>query len=796
MDLLQPVAAAAPRRRCSTRARSIRKARFPRETIPASVVTRAARDVRRACSRSLAVVTLAIRGTLDVGAARCCRSCSRACARSCSGSRSPSASCTRTSATSRRSSAAALLPWFFLSPIFFGVDADHAERRAPRASCSSGSTRSRRSSSPCATCSTAASVPRRDGARSTSLVARGRSRCVGGRALFRRHGGRAGGGRVSRAGRDRARARVARVRGARRPGPHAQGAAARAAARGGPAAGAGAARRVAARRAGRDRRRSSGATARARRRRCACSRGSCRCDSRARATCGGRVVALLELGAGFGRDFTGRENIFLNGALHGLTRERDRGAPGRRSSPSPSSASSSTLPVATYSQGMFLRLGLRDRRAPRRRRAAHRRGARGRRRGVPAQVRGADRRADRGGRDARARLARRRRWSSARASGSSCSTTGGVVFDGPTAEGLRLLPAREALVASREARGGARRGARAAARARGRAARTPTTCAGFDDRADRPRLDRAAARVGGHRARPRPRALDAPAGARRSPWAKRALVRVLRQYLARAASRSRRASTSTLAVDAELDGAGRAARSGGAARVIVHQVLSGAGPVDAVTTQALALPRALHAPGAGAGATSRSHIDPRDRTARSRRSRALDAGAGDVLLIHYSAYAPKLRARARPAEPRAAALAQRHAGALVLGPRADDRGPVRARPPAAAASSPRAADVVAGVSRVQRGASSARDDRHPDPLRPGAARRAAPTPSRDGPPTILFVGRLAPHKRQDEVIRAVRALPPPPRARRAARARRRAAQRRATLRRLRDARRRSSRRAR
>jgi ABC-type polysaccharide/polyol phosphate transport system ATPase subunit len=38
------------------------------------------------------------------------------------------------------------------------------------------------------------------------------------------------------------------------------------------------------------------------------------------AECGGRVVTLLELGAGFGRDFDGRENILLNGALHGMTR--------------------------------------------------------------------------------------------------------------------------------------------------------------------------------------------------------------------------------------------------------------------------------------------------------------------------------------------------------------------------------------------------------------------------------------------------------------------------------------------
>lgn len=35
----------------------------------------------------------------------------------------------------------------------------------------------------------------------------------------------------------------------------------------------------------------------------------------------GRVCALLELGSGFNQDFTGRENIFLNGAIMGLGRE-------------------------------------------------------------------------------------------------------------------------------------------------------------------------------------------------------------------------------------------------------------------------------------------------------------------------------------------------------------------------------------------------------------------------------------------------------------------------------------------
>jgi ABC-type polysaccharide/polyol phosphate transport system ATPase subunit len=74
------------------------------------------------------------------------------------------------------------------------------------------------------------------------------------------------------------------------------------------------------------------------------------------AECGGRVVSLLEVGAGFGRDFTGRENIHLNAALHGLSR------PEVEARIQPIVAFSELgefidVPVRTYSSGMFVRLG-------------------------------------------------------------------------------------------------------------------------------------------------------------------------------------------------------------------------------------------------------------------------------------------------------------------------------------------------------------------------------------------------------------------------------------------------------
>jgi ABC-type polysaccharide/polyol phosphate transport system ATPase subunit len=75
-----------------------------------------------------------------------------------------------------------------------------------------------------------------------------------------------------------------------------------------------------------------------------------------RAECGGDVVTLLELGAGFGRDFSGRENVYLNGALHGLSREQ---VDERMEAIVAFSELGDfvELPVRTYSSGMLVRLG-------------------------------------------------------------------------------------------------------------------------------------------------------------------------------------------------------------------------------------------------------------------------------------------------------------------------------------------------------------------------------------------------------------------------------------------------------
>ncbi len=71
---------------------------------------------------------------------------------------------------------------------------------------------------------------------------------------------------------------------------------------------------------------------------------------------GGRVGSLLELGAGFHPDLTGRENVFLNGSIHGLKRAYVR----EQLDEIIAFAGLEQfidLPVRTYSSGMYMRLG-------------------------------------------------------------------------------------------------------------------------------------------------------------------------------------------------------------------------------------------------------------------------------------------------------------------------------------------------------------------------------------------------------------------------------------------------------
>jgi ABC-type polysaccharide/polyol phosphate transport system ATPase subunit len=74
------------------------------------------------------------------------------------------------------------------------------------------------------------------------------------------------------------------------------------------------------------------------------------------AASGGRVVSLLELAAGFSRDFSGRENIYLQGALYGMSKAQVQERMARIVAFS-ELGEFIDIPVKTYSAGMFVRLG-------------------------------------------------------------------------------------------------------------------------------------------------------------------------------------------------------------------------------------------------------------------------------------------------------------------------------------------------------------------------------------------------------------------------------------------------------
>ncbi|MEG0577649.1 MAG: ABC transporter ATP-binding protein, partial [Bacilli bacterium] len=69
----------------------------------------------------------------------------------------------------------------------------------------------------------------------------------------------------------------------------------------------------------------------------------------------GRVVPLLELGSGFNQDYTGRENVYLNGAMYGISKKEME----NKFADIEEFADIGEYidqPVKTYSSGMFARL--------------------------------------------------------------------------------------------------------------------------------------------------------------------------------------------------------------------------------------------------------------------------------------------------------------------------------------------------------------------------------------------------------------------------------------------------------
>ncbi len=187
---------------------------------------------------------------------------------------------------------------------------------------------------------------------------------------------------------------------------------------------------------------------------------------------------------------------------------------------------------------------------------------------------------------------------------------------------------------------------------------------------------------------------------------------------------------------------------------VVHQVLSGAGPHDAVTTQARAF-RSLFRSWGWKGDIFAGHIDPRIASEVRPLDELGTPPPDALLLVHYSAYAPRLR-RVLDLPNRKLLLSHNVTPARWFW----DYEPTvaihcqlgRAQLPEYAAR----ADVVAGVSGYN-AAELGSDVVIPilfDPSSLGPAGVAAS----GGPPELLFVGRLAPHKRQDELIRLIALL--------------------------------------
>jgi ABC-type polysaccharide/polyol phosphate transport system ATPase subunit len=71
---------------------------------------------------------------------------------------------------------------------------------------------------------------------------------------------------------------------------------------------------------------------------------------------GGRIGSLIEIGAGFHPEFTGRENVYLNAAIYGLSRKYVDEHLDEIIAFSELEAFAD-MPVKTYSSGMYMRLG-------------------------------------------------------------------------------------------------------------------------------------------------------------------------------------------------------------------------------------------------------------------------------------------------------------------------------------------------------------------------------------------------------------------------------------------------------
>jgi glycosyltransferase involved in cell wall biosynthesis len=188
--------------------------------------------------------------------------------------------------------------------------------------------------------------------------------------------------------------------------------------------------------------------------------------------------------------------------------------------------------------------------------------------------------------------------------------------------------------------------------------------------------------------------------------------------------------------------------------VNVSQVLCAAGPVDAVTNQALACRALFERWGWGGSDYAAASAPGIDRRA-IRPLEAFDPASDEVVLLHYSGYARELERL----------LDSRRRSMLI----SHNITPARFfwnNDPVTAVFCEMGRDQLAELGRrvgALAGVSAYNVNELRDMTGRSAAvipvlfdrRRLPPPPGPpDGPPTVLFVGRLAPHKRQDLIIRA------------------------------------------
>lgn len=187
----------------------------------------------------------------------------------------------------------------------------------------------------------------------------------------------------------------------------------------------------------------------------------------------------------------------------------------------------------------------------------------------------------------------------------------------------------------------------------------------------------------------------------------------------------------------------------------VHQVLSGAGPHDAITTEAVVFRSYFDRWGWG-GSDHAERIAPGLNGSIAALAQ-LRPAAGDVLLIHHSAGARGTRELV--SLPNRKLLLYHN---VTPAPWLWDHAPLVAvhcaigreqLPELVGAADLAAADSEFNAAEL-RALGATRTEVIPLLVRRGRLGPPEPERPRGSSPTVLFVGRLSPHKRQDEVIRA------------------------------------------